>query len=49
MGEWIPEPLPEPAEWAGGRPGATADPANRVTLDESVSEVRRVSPAWWPS
>src|SRR5450755_5072118 len=25
-------------EWAGGRPGATAvDPADRVTLDESVS------------
>jgi RNA polymerase sigma factor (sigma-70 family) len=37
VGEWIPEPLPEPAEWASGRPGATADPADRVTLDESVS------------
>ncbi|MEN3537928.1 RNA polymerase sigma factor SigJ [Microbispora sp. ZYX-F-249] len=38
VGEWIPEPLPEPAEWADGRPGgATADPADRVTLDESVS------------
>jgi RNA polymerase sigma-70 factor (ECF subfamily) len=38
VGEWIPEPLPEPAEWPGGRPGATtADPADRVTLDESVS------------
>jgi RNA polymerase sigma-70 factor (ECF subfamily) len=37
-GEWLPEPLPEPAEWAGGRPGgSTADPADRVTLDESVS------------
>jgi len=35
-GEWIPEPLPEPAEWPSGRPG-TADPAERVTLDESVS------------
>jgi RNA polymerase sigma factor (sigma-70 family) len=34
VGEWIPEPLPEPAEWATGR---TADPADRVTLDESVS------------
>ena len=31
------EPLPGPAEWPGGRPGATADPADRVTLDESVS------------
>ena len=36
-GEWIPEPLPDPAEWISGRPGATADPADRVTLDESVS------------
>jgi RNA polymerase sigma factor (sigma-70 family) len=37
VGEWIPEPLPEPTERTGGRPGsATADPADRVTLDESV-------------
>ena len=38
VGEWIPEPLPDPAEWASGHPGsATIDPADRVTLDESVS------------
>jgi RNA polymerase sigma-70 factor (ECF subfamily) len=39
VGEWIPEPLPEPTEWTGGRPGATTtvDPADRVTLDESIS------------
>ncbi len=38
VGEWIPEPLPEPAEWISGGPGGTlADPADRVTLDESVS------------
>jgi RNA polymerase sigma factor (sigma-70 family) len=38
VGEWIPEPLPERAEWSSGRPGGTtADPADRVTLDESVS------------
>ena len=38
VGEWLPEPLPEPAEWAAGAPGDTrADPADRVTLDESVS------------
>jgi RNA polymerase sigma-70 factor (ECF subfamily) len=38
VGEWIPEPLPDPAEWPGGRPGGTTiDPADRVTLDESVS------------
>jgi DNA-directed RNA polymerase specialized sigma24 family protein len=38
VGEWIPEPVPEPAEWISGRPGGiTADPADRITLDESVS------------
>jgi RNA polymerase sigma-70 factor (ECF subfamily) len=38
VGQWIPEPLPGPAEWIGGAPGgAAADPADRVTLDESVS------------
>src|ERR1700741_4864520 len=35
VGEWIPEPLPGPAAWASTRPAA--DPADRVTLDESVS------------
>jgi RNA polymerase sigma-70 factor (ECF subfamily) len=38
VGEWIPEPLPERTEWATGRPGGTTlDPADRVTLDESVN------------
>ncbi len=38
VGEWVPEPLPDPTEWISGRAGGTtADPANRVTLDESVS------------
>ena len=38
VGEWIPEPLPEGTEWITGRPGGTTtDPADRVTLDESVS------------
>jgi RNA polymerase sigma factor (sigma-70 family) len=37
VGEWIPEPLPDAGEWASGRPSGTADPADRVTLDESVS------------
>jgi RNA polymerase sigma-70 factor (ECF subfamily) len=37
VGEWIPEPLPEPAEWTSLRPADIAsDPADRVTLDESV-------------
>ena len=38
VGEWVPEPLPEPADWIAGRPGgAIADPADRITLDESVN------------
>jgi RNA polymerase sigma-70 factor (ECF subfamily) len=36
VGEWIPEPLPERTEWVSGQPGTAADPADRVTLDESV-------------
>src|SRR6201988_1226542 len=34
VGEWIPEPLPDQAQWTGGLP---ADPADHVTLDESIS------------
>src|SRR5690349_19803433 len=41
VGDWIPEPLPERTEWVGSglgtASGAPADPADRVTLDESVS------------
>jgi RNA polymerase sigma-70 factor, ECF subfamily len=38
VGEWIPEPLPGRTQW-GVAPagGATADPADRVTLEESVN------------
>ena len=36
VGEWIPEPLPERTGQLSGQPGAAADPADRVTLDESV-------------
>ncbi|MCP9969707.1 sigma-70 family RNA polymerase sigma factor [Actinomadura madurae] len=34
VGEWLPEPLPERTERAGE---PTADPADRITLDESIS------------
>ncbi|MFJ8577244.1 RNA polymerase sigma factor SigJ [Micromonospora sp. NPDC093277] len=38
VGDWVPEPLPGDAEWFSGRlGGTTADPAERVTLDESIS------------
>jgi RNA polymerase sigma-70 factor (ECF subfamily) len=34
VGEWIPEPLPESTHWSSG---TSSDPADRVTLDESVN------------
>jgi RNA polymerase sigma factor (sigma-70 family) len=38
VGEWIPEPLPDRTEWTSGRSGGTTiDPADRVTLDESIN------------
>jgi RNA polymerase sigma-70 factor, ECF subfamily len=37
VGEWIPEPLPDRREWISGRDGTNLDPADRVTLDESIN------------
>ncbi|MBF6300737.1 RNA polymerase sigma factor SigJ [Nocardia amamiensis] len=38
VGEWVPEPLPDRGEWSDGRSGGTAaDPADRITLDESIN------------
>jgi RNA polymerase sigma factor (sigma-70 family) len=38
VGEWIPEPVPAPTEWVSGRAiGSVVDPADRVTLDESIN------------
>ncbi|MFE2165100.1 RNA polymerase sigma factor SigJ [Streptomyces sp. NPDC059447] len=41
VGAWIPEPLPDRSEWtsvrADGGGGEPADPADRITLDESVN------------
>jgi RNA polymerase sigma factor (sigma-70 family) len=38
VGEWIPEPLPGRTEWVSGRTaGTTNDPADRITLDESIN------------
>jgi len=38
VGEWIPEPVPDTTEWINQRSGdATVDPADRVTLDESIN------------
>lgn len=34
VGEWLPEPVPDPLEWSSGQP--SSDPADRITLDESV-------------
>ncbi len=38
VGEWIPEPIPDTREWcAQHMGGACRDPADQVTLDESVT------------
>jgi RNA polymerase sigma factor (sigma-70 family) len=34
VGEWVPEPLPDRTEWSNE---PSADPADRVTLDESIN------------
>jgi RNA polymerase sigma factor (sigma-70 family) len=36
VGTWIPEPLPDRTEWISGR-AEPSDPADRITLDESVN------------
>jgi len=36
VGEWIPEPVPDRTEWPVGRSGEAVDPADRITLDESI-------------
>lgn len=44
VGDWIPEPVPDHAEWVGGRPGgAAADPADPPTGS------RWTSRSAWPS
>jgi RNA polymerase sigma-70 factor (ECF subfamily) len=38
VGEWIPEPVPGSAVWSDARTGGiTGDPADRITLDESIN------------
>ncbi|MBX6751100.1 MAG: RNA polymerase sigma factor SigJ [Micromonosporaceae bacterium] len=38
VGQWLPEPLPDREAWTSGRLGDTnVDPADRITLDESVT------------
>jgi RNA polymerase sigma factor (sigma-70 family) len=38
VGDWLPEPVPPPAQWTTlTASGMNADPADRMTVDESVS------------
>jgi RNA polymerase sigma-70 factor (ECF subfamily) len=37
VGEWLPEPVPTPELWTSRSGGASFDPADRVSVDESVS------------
>jgi len=36
VGDWIPEPVPDPAEWGDRRSEMAVDPVDRITLDESI-------------
>lgn len=37
VGEWLPEPVPTPGAWTSHRRSDAVDPADRVSLNESVS------------
>lgn len=37
IGEWLPEPVPTAGRWSSQHTDAMIDPADRVTLDDSVS------------
>ncbi len=37
VGEWLPEPVPEPSRWRSHDASTTIDPADRVIMDDSVS------------
>jgi len=37
VGEWLPEPVPSAAAWTTGHGESMGDPADRVTLDESIT------------
>lgn len=37
VGEWLPEPLPTAGNWSSQHSGVVVDPADRATLDDSVS------------
>jgi RNA polymerase sigma-70 factor, ECF subfamily len=38
VGDWVPEPVPASTEWISGRESSSAaDPADRITLDESIN------------
>ncbi|MGS2648362.1 RNA polymerase sigma factor SigJ [Streptosporangium sp. LJ11] len=37
VGDWLPEPLPDDSRWASTGRNRVGDPAERVTLDDSVS------------
>lgn len=36
VGEWLPEPIPNTAEWHRRQSADSADPVDRITLDESI-------------
>jgi RNA polymerase sigma-70 factor (ECF subfamily) len=36
VGEWLPEPVPDRSEWRDGPSAMAVNPADRITLDESI-------------
>ncbi len=37
VGEWLPEPIPDPTRWSSNEVSMVSDPADRVAMDDSVS------------
>ncbi len=37
VGEWLPEPVPDPSRWSSQSSDSITDPADRASVDESVS------------
>lgn len=37
VGEWLPEPVPTPTQWTSHHDSDPIDPADRVSMDESIS------------
>jgi RNA polymerase sigma-70 factor (ECF subfamily) len=46
VGEWIPEPLPEPTDWIGGRSGAATVERSTARLPAAAARPHQGSAPW---